>query len=184
MNILSVPLTKIKPNPKNPRLIKDEKFRKLVDSIRAFPEMLEKRPLVCYTDPSDKKLVVLGGNMRLKAATEVGLKKVPVTLADDWTEEQRTEFLVKDNVSFGEWDWESLANEWDSGLLVDWGLDVPKFSDINYSDKNQEIDFDDLNTDMEIKLKFTEDDYWRVKNKLSSIAATNEAAIIKLLFNE
>jgi len=95
--------TEIKANPKNPRVIKDEKFAKLVQSLKDFPEMLEKRPLVCFTD-TDKKLVVLGGNMRLKAANELGLKKMPVILADDWTEEQKAQFLIKDNVSFGEWD--------------------------------------------------------------------------------
>jgi hypothetical protein len=183
MVIQSVPLKKIKPNPKNPRLIKDEKFRKLVDSIRDFPEMLEKRPLVCYTD-TDGKFVVLGGNMRLKAAKEVGLKEIPVTLADDWTEEKRNEFLIRDNIGFGEWDWESLANEWEMGPLSNWGLDVPKVSEINYSAKNQEIDFEDLDTDMEIKLKFSEEDYWRVKDRLQSIAKTNEEAVLKLLFNE
>lgn len=125
MEIQRVPLKKIKPNPRNPRVIRDDKFRKLVTSIREFPEMLDKRPLVCYTDPTDKKLVVLGGNMRLKAAAEVGLKTIPVTIADDWTEKQRNEFLIKDNVSFGEWDWESLANEWDTEPLGNWGLDVP-----------------------------------------------------------
>lgn len=119
-----VNINKIKPNPKNPRIIKDDKFRKLVKSITEFPQMLEKRPLVCFTDVDDK-LVVLGGNMRLKAAKEVGLKELPVMLADDWTEEQKNEFLIKDNVGFGEWDWDILANEWDTDKLQDWGLSLP-----------------------------------------------------------
>jgi len=118
--------TEIKANPKNPRVIKDEKFAKLVQSLKDFPEMLEKRPLVCFTD-TDKKLVVLGGNMRLKAANELGLKKMPVILADDWTEEQKAQFLIKDNVSFGEWDYDSLANEWDVEQLEDWGLNIPNY---------------------------------------------------------
>ena len=118
-------ITDIKPNPKNPRLIKDEKFAKLVQSLKDFPEMLEKRPLICFTD-TDGKLVVLGGNMRLKAAKEVGLKKLPVMLADDWTEEQKQQFLIKDNVGFGEWNWEELQQDWDVEQLGDWGLDVPK----------------------------------------------------------
>jgi site-specific DNA-methyltransferase (adenine-specific) len=88
--------------------------------------MLEKRPLVCYTDV-DGKFVVLGGNMRLKAAHEVGLKELPIVLADDWTQEQRDEFLIKDNVGFGEWNWDDLANEWDADKLDEWGLDVPNF---------------------------------------------------------
>jgi hypothetical protein len=95
--------------------------------------MLEKRPLVCFTD-IDGKYVVLGGNMRLKAAQEVGLKELPIVLADDWTQEQRDEFLIKDNVGFGEWDWDQLANEWDSEKLTDWGMDVWKSEpDIDYS---------------------------------------------------
>lgn len=119
-------IAEIKPNPRNPRVIKDEKFAKLVKSIKEFPQMLEKRPLVCFTD-TDGKLVVLGGNMRLKAAIECGLKELPVLLADDWTEEQRAEFLIKDNVGFGEWDWDELQSDWDTEQLEEWGLDVPIF---------------------------------------------------------
>jgi hypothetical protein len=123
---MKVKISEIKANSKNPRIIKDDKFKKLVQSIREFPEMLEKRPLVCFTD-IDNKYVVLGGNMRLKAAQEVGLKELPIVLADDWTQEQRDEFLIKDNVGFGEWDWDQLANEWDADKLDEWGLDVPNF---------------------------------------------------------
>jgi len=116
----------IKSNPKNPRIIKDDKFDKLVKSIKEFPQMLEKRPLICFTD-TDGKVVVLGGNMRLKAAKEVGLKELPILLADDWTEEQKAQFLIKDNVGFGEWNWDELANDWDAEQLTDWGLDIPNF---------------------------------------------------------
>ncbi len=126
MNV-KVAISKIKPNPKNPRVIRDDKFAKLVKSIQDFPEMLEKRPLVCFTD-IDGKYVVLGGNMRLKAANEVGLKQLPILLADDWTEEQKNEFLIKDNVGFGEWDWEQIKNDWDVEKLDEWGLDVPDFA--------------------------------------------------------
>ena len=118
-------ITEIKPNPKNPRVIKDDKYHKLVESLRSFPQMLEKRPLVCFTDVG-KKLVVLGGNMRLKAAIELGMDKLPVVLADDWTEEQRAEFLIKDNVGFGEWNWEELQADWDVEQLGEWGLDIPQ----------------------------------------------------------
>ena len=122
-------LSNIKPNPKNPRIIKDDKFKKLVQSIKDFPEMMEKRPMVCVTDV-DKKIYPLGGNMRLKAIQEIGHKEIPdtwVMLADSWTQEQRNEFTIKDNVGFGEWDWDSLANEWDTEKLDEWGLDVPGF---------------------------------------------------------
>ena len=125
--ILSFKISRIKPNPKNPRTIRDEKFEKLKKSIQDFPDMLMKRPLVCFTD-TDSKLVVLGGNMRLKAAQDLGLKELPVILADGWTEEQKAEFLIKDNVGFGEWDWQQLANEWDAEKLDEWGLDVPGFN--------------------------------------------------------
>jgi ParB-like chromosome segregation protein Spo0J len=130
---MKVDIKKIKPNPRNPRVINDEKFSKLVKSIQDFPEMLEKRPLVCFTDV-DGKYVVLGGNMRLKAANEVGLKQLPILLADDWTEEQKNEFLIKDNVGFGEWDWSQIQNEWDVEKLDEWGMDVPQFaSSVDYS---------------------------------------------------
>ena len=118
-------ITKLKGNPSNPRVLRDDKFAKLKKSIEEFPDMLNKRPIVAVTD-KDGKLMVLGGNMRLRACQELGLKEVPVILADDWTEEQRREFIIKDNVGFGEWDWDALGNEWDAGQLTEWGLDVPE----------------------------------------------------------
>jgi DNA modification methylase len=135
-----VPISRVKANSKNPRIIKDEKFAKLVKSIQDFPDMLNKRPLVCYTD-TDGQFVVLGGNMRLKAAKECKLKEIPIILADEWTAEQRAEFLIKDNVGFGEWDWEQLANEWDVQQLEDWGLDVPDFEgeELEAQEDNYEI---------------------------------------------
>ena len=122
-----VPINKIKPNPKNPRTIKDERFEKLKKSIQDFPDMLNKRPLVCFTD-TDGKFVVLGGNMRLKAAKDLGLKELPIILADEWTEEQKAEFLIKDNVGFGEWYWNELNTDWDTEQLNEWGLEVPGFA--------------------------------------------------------
>jgi ParB-like chromosome segregation protein Spo0J len=178
-----VKISEVKPNPKNPRIIKDGKFQKLVKSIQEFPDMLNKRPLIVFTDV-DNKYVVLGGNMRLKACKEIGLKEIPIIVADEWTEEQKNEFLIKDNVGFGEWDWDSLANEWDSEKLDDWGLDIPNFNNVDYSEKNEEIDIDSLDETMTIKLNFTETEYWTVKQQLSEIAATPEQAIWKLLGNE
>jgi len=122
---MNAPITQIKPNPKNPRVIKDANFEKLKRSIQEFPEMLEKRPLVCYTD-TDGKLVVLGGNMRLKAAKDLGIQELPVILADDWTAEQKEQFIIRDNVSGGEWDWETLS-DWEKSELAEWGVDVPSF---------------------------------------------------------
>jgi ParB-like chromosome segregation protein Spo0J len=115
-------ITEIKPNPNNPRIIKDNKFKQLVKSIQDFPQMLELRPIVI-----DENNIVLGGNMRLKACQEAGLTDVPVVLAKDLTEEQKKEFIVKDNVGYGEWDWDDLANNWDVEQLTEWGLDIPNF---------------------------------------------------------
>jgi hypothetical protein len=123
MKIEQIKISDIKPNPSNPRLIKDDKFSKLVKSIREFPQMMEIRPIVVNDD-----MVILGGNMRWKAAKEAGMKAVPVIKAADLTEEQQREFIIKDNVGFGEWDWEQLANEWDVQQVEDWGLDVPEFN--------------------------------------------------------
>jgi len=119
-----IKLSKIKSNPNNPRIIKDVKFKKLVNSIKEFPEMLEKRPIVV-----DENLIVLGGNMRTKACKEAGLKEVWIDIADKWSEEQKQEFIIKDNSGFGEWDWDILANEWDVDKLNDWGLDLPPMFD-------------------------------------------------------
>ena len=122
MKSKKVNISEVKVNPNNPRLIKDDKFENLVNSIKSFPEMLDIRPIVVNTD-----MVVLGGNMRLKACKEAGLKEVPVIIADNLSEEQQKEFLIKDNVSGGEWDFEMLANEWDIEELESWGLDIPSF---------------------------------------------------------
>jgi hypothetical protein len=115
-----VDIRQVRPNPDNPRIIKGDKFKKLVKSIKEFPEMLELRPIVVNSD-----MVVLGGNMRLKACEEAGLEEVPILYADKLTEDQQKEFVIKDNSSFGEWDWDILANEWDTDKLTDWGLDLP-----------------------------------------------------------
>tara|TARA_R110001592_G_scaffold50067_1_gene155298 strand:+ start:38 stop:652 length:615 start_codon:yes stop_codon:yes gene_type:complete len=114
-----VKISKVKGNPSNPRIIKNDKFKKLVKSIQEFPEMLKLRPIVV-----DEDMMVLGGNMRLKASKEAGLKEVWIDVAEGLTEDQKKEFIVKDNVGFGEWEWDMLANEWDSVKLTEWGLDV------------------------------------------------------------
>jgi len=116
--IKKVKISELKPNPNNPRLIKDDKFRKLVKSIQEFPDMLNVRPIVVNQD-----MVVLGGNMRLRAIKEAGYKDVAVQIVD-WSEDQQKEFIVKDNASFGEWNWDDLANNWDEEQLVEWGVDA------------------------------------------------------------
>ena len=128
--MFTVSIGKLKANPTNPRVLRDDKFAKLKKSIHDFPDMLNKRPIVAVTD-TDGKLMVLGGNMRLRACQDLKMKEVPVILADEWTEEQRREFIIKDNVGFGEWDWEQLANEWKAEDLDAWGLDIPKVPDFD-----------------------------------------------------
>lgn len=171
-----VKLSEIKVNPNNPRLIKDDKFKKLVQSIKDFPEMLNIRPIVVNQD-----MIILGGNMRYKACKEAGLKEVPIIVAD-LSEAKQREFLIKDNTSGGEWDWDILANEWVSEELEEWGLDMPIFDNaIDYSEKNKEIDVDDYYDKMIIKLQYIEDEYHEVKDALLKIAATPEQAVYKLL---
>tara|TARA_R110002012_G_scaffold4652_9_gene21377 strand:+ start:623 stop:1162 length:540 start_codon:yes stop_codon:yes gene_type:complete len=175
-----VKISTVKGNPNNPRIIKNDKFKKLVKSIQEFPEMLKLRPIVV-----DEDMIVLGGNMRLKASKDAGLKEVWIEVAEGLTEEQKKEFIVKDNVGFGEWEWDILANEWDSVQLAEWGLDVwQNEDDIDYSEKNKEIDIDALDSDMILTLKYTEDEYSLVKEQLSKIASTPEQAVWKLLGNE
>ena len=135
-------LSEIKPNPNNPRLIKDEKFSKLVESLRSFPEMAEVRPIVVNTD-----MVILGGNMRYKAMKEAGWKQVAVEVVD-WPEDKQREFIIKDNVGFGEWDWNDLANNWDSEDLDKWGLDVPDMGEeLEAEEDDYEIP-DEVQTDI------------------------------------
>ena len=161
-------IKQIKPNTNNPRVIKGDKFKKLVQSIKDFPEMLELRPIVI-----DENNIVLGGNMRLRACTEAGLTDVPVTMAKDLTEEQKKEFIVKDNVGFGEWDWDILANEWDADELEDWGLDV-------WTDKEPQLPQATNN----ITLKFSDEDYEFVTDRLLTLDGSTEEVIIELLKDE
>tara|TARA_R110002094_G_scaffold212148_1_gene182653 strand:- start:970 stop:1590 length:621 start_codon:yes stop_codon:yes gene_type:complete len=130
-----VKISKVKGNPNNPRIIKNDKFKKLVTSIKEFPEMLKLRPIVV-----DEDFMVLGGNMRLRASKEAGLKEVWIEVAEGLTEEQKKEFIVKDNVGFGEWDWDVLANEWDNIKLEDWGLELKIDEEIDNLEEDEEIE--------------------------------------------
>ena len=163
--VQTVKISEIKINPNNPRLIKDDKFKKLVQSIKDFPEMLDIRPIVV-----NKDMIILGGNMRLKACKEAGLKVVPIIIADNLTEEQQREFLIKDNVSGGEWDWNLLANEWDSEELNAWGLDVPNFG----ADEVLEAEEEEIVAIQKLEDKFivppfsilnTREGYWQERKK-------------------
>jgi hypothetical protein len=138
MNIEWVKTKDIVPNTENPRIIKDDKFKKLVQSIKDFPEMLQIRPIVV-----NNEMMILGGNMRLKAIQEIGIKEVPIIKAENLTEQQQREFLIKDNVGFGEWDWDALANDWDPAELNEWGLDIPNLDDkIDGMKDGEEIEFE------------------------------------------
>jgi len=179
MKSITVKISEVKSNPNNPRIIKDDKFQKLVKSIKEFPEMLNIRPIVVNSD-----MVVLGGNMRLKACKEAGLKEVAIIKAEDLTEDQQKQFIIKDNVGFGEWDWEDLANNWDAEQLTDWGLDIQNFNTEGFADKNKELSLDDVTDSMTISLKYTEEEYHIVKDALLKLAPTPEQAIWKLLKND
>jgi DNA modification methylase len=140
-------INEIKPNPNNPRIIKDHKFKQLVKSIQDFPQMLELRPIVI-----DENNMVLGGNMRLKACIEAGLTDVPVIHANNLSEEKKKEFIVKDNVGYGEWDWDDLANNWDAQELTDWGLDIPNFDVNNLEAEEDDFAVPDGGTETDIVL--------------------------------
>jgi|TARA_R100000479_G_C6375892_1_gene198991 hypothetical protein len=137
MKTEKIKISKIKANPENPRVIKDAKFKKLVQSIKEFPEMLEIRPIVV-----DKNNMVLGGNMRLRACQKAGLTEVAIIKADQLTEKQQREFIIKDNIGFGEWDWDYLANGWDSEKLQNWGLDLPIDVQIDELEEEEEMEIE------------------------------------------
>ena len=175
-----VKINSIKTNPKNPRLIKDDKFKKLVKSIQEFPQMLELRPIVV-----DENNIILGGNMRYKACIEAGLKEIFILKAEDLTEQQKDEFIVKDKVGFGEWDWDILANEWHTDKLQDWGLDLPIYFN----------DSDELGTDFNLpegdkapfqQMTFTlaDEQAEQIKNAITDIKQTEEYKYCETLGNE
>ena len=139
-----IDIQKVIPNKNNPRFINDSKFDRLVKSIKDFPEMLEKRPIII-----DENYMVLGGNMRLKACKKAGLKEIWIDQVLDWSEEKKNEFIIKDNSGFGEWDWDILLNEWEAKDLYDWGLDIPEIplEDIEAEEDNYE-EPDDLQVDV------------------------------------
>jgi ParB-like chromosome segregation protein Spo0J len=151
-------ITLIKPNPNNPRVIRDAKFKQLVRSIQEFPEMLELRPIVVNED-----MITLGGNMRLRACIEAGLTDVPVVIAKGLSEEQQQEFIIKDNVGFGEWDWDDLANSWDEENLKQWGLDFPMFDEAKIEDEQDTQPF------IKVSIEATNDTFIEMNEKLQNL---------------
>ena len=190
MQVQLVSINKLKNNtgqieglPKNPRLLKDDKFKKLVKSIQDDPEMLELREVIAYDNNGE--LVVIAGNMRLKACQEVGIKDIPTKILPQNTPVEKLKaYTIKDNVAFGEHDWNELANSWNVEELTEWGLDIPNFDVEGFADKNKELSLDDVTDSMTITLKYTEDEYHIVKDGLSKLAYTPEQAIWKLLGND
>ena len=177
MKITKVKIGSVKLNPNNPRTIKDDKFKKLVKSIQEFPEMLKIRPIAVNND-----MEVLGGNMRLRACIEAGLKEIYIIDAGDLTTQQQREFIIKDNLSFGEWDWDILANEWDSLELGEWGLDVwTPTEDINLDDFFKENNEDSKENKFKIVLEYTEEDYNSVLEAFKKYSGSKEDIVYKLL---
>jgi hypothetical protein len=174
-----VPIGTIKNNPNNPRVIKDDKFKKLVQSIKDLPEMAEVRPVVVNTD-----MVVLGGNMRLKAMREAGWKDVPIQVVD-WDEDKQRQFIIKDNVSGGEWDWEMLANEWDTEELQEWGLDLPGF-DLDANELGEDFTLPDGDKAPFQQMTFTlaDEQAEQIKNAIADIKQTEEYKYAETMGNE
>ena len=179
MNPIKVKISEVKANPNNPRIIKDDKFQKLVKSIKEFPEMLNIRPIVVNAD-----MVVLGGNMRLKACKEAGLKEIPIIKASELTEQQQKEFIVKDNVGFGEWDWSDLANNWDSEQLEEWGLDIPGFSNVDDLGENFSLPDGDKAPFQQMTFTLADEQAIQIKNAIDDIKGTEEYKYAETMGNE
>jgi hypothetical protein len=179
MNPITVKISEVKSNPNNPRIIKDDKFQKLVKSIKEFPEMLNIRPIVVNAD-----MVVLGGNMRLKACKEAGLKEVAIIKAEDLTEDQQKQFIIKDNVGFGEWDWEDLANNWDAEQLTDWGLDIPGFADVEDLGESFSLPDGDKAPFQQMTFTLADKQAELIKNALEEIKRSEEYKYCETFGNE
>ena len=175
MEAKKIKISEIKLNPNNPRLIKDDKFAKLVKSVKEFPEMLDIRPIVVNSD-----MIILGGNMRFRACKEAGLKEIPVIIAEGLTEQQQKEFLIKDNVAGGEWDWDMLANEWEAEQLSEWGLETFTPSDVNLNDFFEEST-EEKEQKNKIVLEYTEEEFALVNDAFSKHSGSKESIVFKLL---
>lgn len=176
-----VDIKQVRSNPDNPRFIKGNKFDKLVKSIKEFPQMLDLRPIVVNQD-----MVVLGGNMRLKACEEAGLKEVPIIFADNLTPEQEKEFIIKDNSSFGEWDWDLLANEWNTDQLIDWGMDLPKEWALDPEELGEDFSLADGDREpfQQMTFKLADEQAEQIKNALDDIKKLDEFKYVETFANE
>jgi len=176
--IKKVKVTEVISNANNPRLIKDDKFRKLVKSIQEFPDMLNVRPLVV-----NKDMVVLGGNMRLKAIKEAGIKEINIEIVD-WSEDKQKEFIIKDNASFGEWDWSDLANNWDSEELTDWGVDIIGFSNVEDLGEGFSLPDGDKSPFQQMTFTLADEQAEQIKNAIEEIKSTEEYKYAETMGNE
>ena len=179
MNIEWVKTKDIIPNENNPRILKDDKFKKLVQSIKDFPEMLEIRPIVV-----NNEMMILGGNMRWKAIQEIGIKEIPIIKAENLTEQQQREFLIKDNVGFGEWDWDALANDWDYKELNDWALDLPKMLDPEQFGEDFSLADGDKSPFQQMTFTLADEQATQIKNAIADIKLTEEYKYMETLGNE
>jgi len=172
-------INEIKPNPNNPRLIKDHKFKQLVKSIQDFPQMLDLRPIVI-----DENNMVLGGNMRLKACIEAGMTDVPVIHANNLSEEKKKEFIVKDNVGYGEWDWSELANNWDVDLIQEWGLDIIGFDNVEDLGEGFNLPDGDKSPFQQMTFTLADEQAEQIKNAIEEIKRTEEYKYAETMGNE
>jgi hypothetical protein len=179
MKTKTVKISDIKTNPNNPRLIKDDKFKKLVRSIQEFPQMLTIRPIVVNQD-----MIVLGGNMRLKACKEAGLKEIPIIYADELTEDQQRQFIIKDNVGFGEWDWEMIANEWDAEQFDEWGLDLPGFDNVDHLGEHFTLPDGDKSPFQQMTFTLADEQAEKIQNAIKDIKQTEEYKYAETMGNE
>jgi hypothetical protein len=179
MQIKTVKLSEVKSNPNNPRIIKDDKFSKLVKSIQEFPKMLEIRPIVVNAD-----MIILGGNMRLKACKEAGLKEVPIIFADDLTEDEQKQFIIKDNVGFGEWDWDMIANEWDAIELQEWGFDIPGFDNVEDLGEDFTLPEGDKAPFQQMTFTLADEQAEQIQNAIADIKQTQEYKYAETMGNE
>ena len=175
-------LKDIKPNPNNPRVLRDDKFQKLKQSIKEFPKMLSLRPMVI-----DENNVVLGGNMRLRALQELGFNDIDeawVKRSSDLTEDEKKRFIIADNVAFGEWDWDTLANDWEVVDLEAWGLEIPQFDRPEDFDEDFTLPDGDKAPFQQMTFTLADEQATVLQNAIAEIKRTEEYKYCETMGNE
>jgi len=174
-----IPIKEIKENPNNPRKLNKDKYQKLLKSIQDLPQMLEYRPIVVNSN-----MIVLGGNMRLKALKELKYKEVPIIIADELSEDQQKEFLIKDNLAYGQWDWDMIANEWDLPLLEDWGIDLPEIVDPEQFGDDFSLPEGDKPPFQQMTFTLADEQAVQIQNAIAEIKLTDEYKYAETMGNE